>query len=182
MELRKDGFLYAFAYAWASNPPEKTSLCRFFWRLILSLCFGWPLVVPFCFFFMSRIPTRNGLTEWRSGPFNRDFPPIAPLVFGGFACVIAFGMGFVALAPFGITHIPPSPTDDWRGVAAVFGIIGWLLVIGYLVGLGVFACKDAVEKRRRTLPFKPSELRPANVLWTYLRAKRERVCPIIKIV
>lgn len=42
MELRKNGFLYKVAYGLRKNKPERSNLCRFFWRVLLSVILVWP--------------------------------------------------------------------------------------------------------------------------------------------
>ncbi|HXK36884.1 MAG TPA: hypothetical protein VJ553_04865 [Candidatus Paceibacterota bacterium] len=47
MQLKKDGpiALVAYGHAFSREQPEKTSVCRLFWRFWLSLAFAWPLTI-----------------------------------------------------------------------------------------------------------------------------------------
>ena len=132
MELKRNGFLYGFAYAWAKNPPDQTGSFRFPGRLILSLFIGWPIIVPLAFLFLAMVPTRDGLEVWGAWRkrIGRDVPPAYVAV----VVAAAWGMILWLLWSFGGVALPKDPPLP-LALVMLLGLYGWF------VGL----CASAVE-------------------------------------
>lgn len=68
MKIKKDSLLFKIAYGhfFAERVPQKTSLCRLFWRIIISILLAWPIeIIVNCFL-------------WIVGVFI--FPPVATFI------------------------------------------------------------------------------------------------------
>lgn len=176
MDLKRNGFLYGFAYAWAIKPPMlQTNIWRLFGRLVLSLFIGWPIVVPLVFIFGAKLPTRDGLRVWSlwGNFFGKEVIPPQIAALAALALTAVYGMIYWALLPFGVTHLPKGPgSSDILALAIVLGFVGWVLAL-IISFVWLWIRIDERIDRLITL---------GKILRGYLKAKKAKVCPIIRIV
>lgn len=175
MELSKKGWLHKIAYGWyldENKIPERTNLCRFFWRVLLSSLFVWPFVVIV------------GL--------------VAFLFYFSIATPIGLSMGYKPTLLSSETAGLFTPAS-WRsvtkrvwqifGVALLIGAFSWLV---WSFSLNAFRFFSRPTKGRTTTLFifavialvvawhvwRRSEF--FQLLKARVKAKKDKVCPIIE--
>ncbi len=186
--------LYSVAYGYTSRKPLNTNLCQFFWRVVLSLLVVWPLltlwkvvayglirgvgsVIAFVLFGCR-------LTSWK----EVDFDDITTLdittlfkqiswwpkyegvnislatIFAGLLCIVVICLVGAFLVYFAIYR------GLVCGVLFANSIAGTLTlsVIGLIVLAVVFSIVTKTEGRK--------------VVKEFIKAKKQKVCPLISFV
>ncbi len=182
MDLKRSGLLYKFVYAWANNPPAlQTDWFRLPLRCVVSLFIGWPIVVPLAFLIDAKVPTRSGLKTWSKWTGFTDlkspFSLLATLLFLG---ATIWGMVMVPLLIFKIRSLQTA--GELMGGIVVLGLVGWLFVaiagpVFFIAWLNKWLHKKYAERKSAR-----TNLRAKNILWEYLRTKKAKVFPVIRIV
>jgi hypothetical protein len=178
MKLRKKGLLVKMAYAFKREDdiPKRTSLCKFFWRFIGHLVvvpifffifFISLLVASFFGFFVAKRPTvfKNGsmvhYEKWPSVCGHRIYP--ISILLGIFICYVIResvleSTSIIKESIYNNIHILKSPIT-------LYVIIGISIIIIGLISYRMF-------KKSETY----------RLIKAYIRAKKEKVCPIIEII
>ena len=180
MKICKKGFVYKVAYVLSSKPPERTNLCRLFWRFILFFFVVWPLVVtlitiititqlicaPFLFLFTRR-PIFFGFFErelrisvpFKKWPkiFGKRVWPIVPLSIAGLIYLISL-----------------MSAATWKSTG-VYSL--WILGGAVAILITMFLVMIIVELLKGTRKSESWQLFSG-----YIKAKKNRVCPIVEIV
>lgn len=167
-EIRKDSFVYRVAYGIDAYPPEKTSLCGMFWKFIFML-FAWPLLVIAATsigivfyavgFLVAAKPnfSDGGIDYYEKWPEIRGHRiwPITVL-----AIITALGLIYEIIF------------SSAAKTAVAFGASHPILIISGLAVIGVIITVFANQQLKEIM----------ELAMSYLRAKKEKVCPMIKFV
>lgn len=181
MEINKNGLLYKIAYGWSpSFSPSQTNLCRFFWRVVFSLLVVWPLygiaiLLVFLFinmffligfFFGCHPTTKEPFAPYRKWPTIKGYR-ILPVYLVLFAAIAywhqALWNALVWTWTKPVTGVWDAATLN---INIGFAVVGSVVLIG-LVSYGIYKFQDTDA---------------AKLLKAYLKAKKEKMCPIVRFV
>lgn len=185
MELKKKGIVFKVAYGWIDENkyPQRTTLCRLFWRFLFWLFIAWPIVWTVVaivatimyvvgFFFAAR-PTffkddRNTCQpmcyyhKWPKIKERRIYPiwPVLAIILGSFFFLNA-------------AELRKDLSGLGHGLVkfTILSPVFWKVALAFAVLVAAVWAWSAAAKSEPYMMFK-----------AYLRAKKEKVCPIIKIV
>lgn len=195
MTFKRDGRLHRLAYNWnpdwRSAKPARTSICTLFWLTVLAVLVLWPLlVVTRVFGWVVRIigflpalvlfgcrpagPSWRGLDMLQANDSLLPFVQIKrwPKAFG--------------------YHLMPGVYLLLVGVIFTIGVVVWMLatnlIIGWFFGKWVFGTKygpwvfSTVMLTLILLVFraKTKDTEEYRLVMGFVKAKKERFCPIVE--
>lgn len=192
MDVKKNGLSYRLAYGWTKKDPEAGNLCTFFWRSLFGLFVAWPaILLSISFGWVVRIIG-------------------APIALIGFGCKPAgpswrFNMVNDDLFPFERIERWPKLAGDIHIMPAVVALyltclvgVPWLLFIfikhilievyrdprGALAANIVFTFVAATVSAKTVMWFLTLKRKPEwlRITHEFLRAKKNRLCPMITFV
>ncbi len=169
MEINKNGALYKLAY-FLEDPPEQVNLCQFFWRLVLMIIIVGPICLVVEALFGFSVNSNRFVVQW---PKIRKFPLMPATVLPVLALLYAVCVGLCSLATWAryghhngnIFHAP--------GVALLLSIICTVLLLALAA-----SAPFVYEKLDRAI----SNTEALQVFRAYLKARKEKFCPIITFV
>lgn len=187
MTIRKDGFVCRVAYNHplfgAKKPPEKTSLCKLFWRFLLLGFLGWPLTYTFytvimtaflciAFFFAHR-PTLKGSVLFVPIKWMHGFWPFWPAL----VCWYVYSIRTVWTSGFR-TKGMTEPLNIFLSEGTVVLTSCFLAIV--IIGA---SCAGIAHlwKKGETVQVKPSEWEWVKISRAYLKARKQKICPIVEI-
>ncbi len=170
MEVGKKSFLYKTAYGFNYYEPTAKSLCVFFWKFVFMFFLGWPLITALRailfvvgFFFGCR-PRFSNIDELYNNVAERydKWPHIKGFRILPIYLVIA--LGIIILYVF---------SGPFRGfiVGTIIGVVLSVVIIG------VFSRKNSSFFVKEIKKLKENSA--VRLCIEYVKAKKQKVCPII---
>lgn len=162
MEIKKNSFLWKIAYGfWNGDKETKTTnLCVFFWRVVAAFFIAIPIISIIGFLFAHGLSIKEDdggvLTpykKWFTIKRHRVYPITVLLILVVVLNIVRLGMYY------GLKYL-------------IYGI-------GALVGIVALACAILLIMNGFR-KFRESEI--LQLVKSYIRAKKEKVCPTINFV
>ena len=178
MTIKRDGVLCKIAYGYKESSPGRISLCKLFWRVIWSAIVVWPIrmvAIPIYALAISigaiAIGYRPGWLEGVRGkgnfvriPYLYKFPPI-----------VLFGLWWIVHSILISIHVGLGHPSN-RASQATVVILSVILAIAVIMLITWLALEGI-----RKLIFKRSYSESAQMIKAYLKARKDKVCPIVEI-
>lgn len=173
MEISKKSWIYRVAYwhLFEEHRPDDANLCRFFWRVVLSVFILSPIflflaavaeIVVFLFAHRCNFDAKEGEILFK--PFNH-WPRIGnhkvyPITLAPLILVVLYWKEIKTLL-----HYPIVMTTTYP--------IATLMVVVVWIGMWLAWLTYGFAKRRPGI---------GQIIRAYIKAKKDRVCPMIKFV
>ena len=202
MDIQRYGFWHELGFETPLLDPVmrgEMSLCIFVWRCVFGLLIGWPLiglknafiwcligiaavvVTPVAFLFAHRIPVLKSDTTPKFTVPIKNWPlvgghRILPIWFVGVAYVAACGFGIRHICIESYAFVTSGELTTVLGlvdpytVSMIMFLVG---VIGIAAGL-IIIPNMIINKAVRSEGWK--------ILVAYIKAKKDKVCPMVKAV
>lgn len=179
MKIKKDSHIYRYVYYLSDYPPKQANLCRFFWRFagmtLLYPIFGALVVIAGFILVLARLfsrPIAGVKSEFHfKDPYKdlMEFQDTAPRVYG-----FPLRLGYL----FGIVGIPLLVFLIWSSSDAELGAKVFLTILAAIGYGGLFLgiredYSPAIKERVQESDF-------IRVVKEYVKAKKQKVCPIIE--
>lgn len=189
MTIKRSGFLCKLAYghifSYTKEPPKMTNLCKFSRRVFFSVLFAWPITIIFSTFLITIGTAFTFLFGYRLNLFNEEkfakeaFVPIGKL--NKFPPIIILFCAWVIFCTYHVYDIWPIKLTLNSLDAAAIGTIFSLLMLTFLFFLAKYCSLVDYKKDKKTGAITHKQYEFIGLIKAYLRAKKERVCPMIKI-
>ncbi len=176
MEINRNGLLYKIAYGYFKNLPEQGNLCPFFWRTIFSFFIVWPIWMPirlvlgnilaFVLFGYWLTPSACRPINWWPEIKGWRFSPCVILLWSMLVAILCVPVYFL-LADW----IPNFLRYSANSFHTEGGQVFWCLVTFGMTLIVIGTICSAITKAEWWL-----------VLKAYLKARKEKFCPLITFV
>lgn len=188
LKLKKRSFVVKVAYLFSDKNkiPAKTNICSLFWRLPLNLCFA-IVVYPVCIVFLSVLYIFAALFVTVFGLFfayrfnwnlslgkiavpYEHWPKIDEENIAPFTVLVLLGViglfGYAVWLVFAEIMEPSAITAAIASHPVIFSLVSGIIILTFLAfGLREFFKSETGQLAR-----------------AWLRAKKEKVCPLVEIV